>query len=238
MKASTVATDSKPAARRIRVLIAEDHIVVREGLRALLEAEPDIEVIGEAENGRQILHLADKMNPSVVLMDIAMPVLNGLEAARQMRKNHPNIRILVLSAHGDDAYVEQMMSLGARGYLLKQTSFQQLAKAIREVDKGNTYFSSAIVHHFRDKDWRFRVGGAPAKTALSRLSSRESEVLQLIAESKSNKQVASILGISIKTVEKHRQNLMDKLDVHDTAGLTRYAISAGVIESSVQLTIR
>jgi DNA-binding NarL/FixJ family response regulator len=160
-----------------------------------------------------------------------------MEATRQLRASLPDTKILILSAHSDDAYVEQMIALGASGYLIKQTSFQILSTAIREVHKGNKFFSPSIDNHFRNHDWKATDRGDPLKKKLVPLSSREVEVLQLISEGSANKQIASALGISIKTVEKHRQHLMAKLHIHDTAGLTRYAISAGIIESSVQLTI-
>ncbi len=228
-------TNSK-ADPRIRVMLAEDHAMVREGLKLLLEAEPDIEVVAEAETGRQALRLAEKLLPDVIVMDIAMPLLNGLEAARQIRVNVPNAKILVLSAHSDDAYVERMIALGARGYLIKQTSSHILSKAIRQVHRGNTFFSPSIESQFRNRSAALSQEGVAAMSHPP-LSSREVEVLQLIAEGKANKQIASELEISIKTVEKHRQHLMDKLGIHDTAGLTRYSIAAGIIESSVQVTI-
>lgn len=225
---------SKP----ITVLLAEDHMVVREGLRTLLEAENDIQVVGEASTGRQAVDLARKLRPSVVVMDIAMPQLNGLEATRQMRKAVPAAKVLILSAHSDDAYVDQVVAAGASGYLLKQTSAHVLSKAVREVQKGNAFFSPSVARRVRS--WRGQTADSSKRIQgkSSRLSSREMEVLQLIAEGRANKQVAAELGISVKTVEKHRQRLMEKLNIHDTAGLTRYAIAAGVIESSVQLTIR
>ena len=225
------------AAKRITVLLAEDHMIVREGLRKLLEVESDIEVVGEAATGRQAVDMARKLRPAVVVMDIAMPLLNGLEATRQIRQSVPDAKVLILSAHSDDAYVERVTALGAAGYLIKQTSAHFLAEAIREVRKGNAFLSPSIAkrHHKRKEESRDRKGVPDSKNAL--LSSREAEVLQLIAEGKANKQVAAELGISTKTVEKHRQSLMQKLNIHDVAGLTRYAISAGIIESSVQLTI-
>ena len=203
----------------------------------MLEHEPDIEVVGEAETGREAVQLARKLRPAVVVMDIAMPLLNGLEATRQIRKDFPGTKVLILSAHSDDAYVNQVTELGAAGFLLKQTSSHDLATAIREVQKGNTFFSSAISKRLNDRDRksRDRVGNVTKRR--NRLSSREMEVLQLIAEGKPNKQVAAELGVSFKTVDKHRQHLMAKLNIHDLAGLTRYAISAGIIESSVQVTI-
>ncbi len=217
--------------KRITVLLAEDHQLVREGFRALLKHEADIEVIGEAEDGRQAVRLVRKLRPAVVVMDIAMPQLNGLEATRQIRKAVPETKVLILSAHSDDAYVEQVAALGANGFLLKQTSARVLAEAIRDVHKGKTYFSAAIARrvHERSRKTREQTG---SKSNI--LSSREIEVLQLIAEGKVNKQVAAELGLSFKTVDKHRQHLMSKLDIHDVAGLTRYAITEGIIENAVR----
>jgi DNA-binding NarL/FixJ family response regulator len=221
--------------KRISVLLAEDHQVVREGFRSLLEHEPDMAVVGEAETGRQAVRLTRKLRPAVVVMDIAMPLLNGLEATRQIRKDFPEVKVLILSAHSDEAYVERSMALGAAGFLLKQTSSHVLATAIREVQKGKSFFNSS----------RFRQPRAPSpkkpnekgrfKKKGNRLSSREVEVLQLIAEGKQNKQVAAELGVSFKTVDKHRQHLMSKLNIHDVAGLTRYAIAEGIIETSVRI---
>ncbi len=222
--------------KRITVLLAEDHQIVREGFRALLAHEPDIEVVGEAETGRQALQLTRKLRPAVVVMDIAMPLLNGLEATRQIRKDFPQTKVLILSAHSDDAYVEQMAALGAAGFLLKQTSSHALAAAIREVEKGNTFFSPSIAKRARDRGQKSTDRGGNFKKK-NKLSSREVEVLQLIAEGKPNKQVAAELGVSFKTVDKHRQHLMSKLDIHDIAGLTRYAIAEGIIESNVRVTI-
>jgi DNA-binding NarL/FixJ family response regulator len=218
----------------ITVLLAEDHMVVRQGLRKLLEAEDDLEVVGEAETGRQAVEMTRRLRPAVVVMDIAMPLLNGLEASRQILKQASGTRILILSAHSDDAYVEKALEVGAKGFLLKQTSAHVLSRAIREVQKGNVFFTPSIAKRF--------VGSKPlaasnsVKKKVAQLSSREVEALQLIAEGKANKQIAAELGLSIKTVEKHRQRLMQKLGIHDTAGLTRYAIAAGVIESSLQIT--
>ncbi len=223
--------------KRISVLLAEDHTVVREGLRTLLEADGDIQVIGEAETGHQAVHLARRLRPAVVVMDLAMPVLNGLEATRQILKALPGAKVLILSAHGDDAYVEQVVALGAAGYLLKQTSAHVLSRAVREVHQGKTFFSPAIARRLHNDGGRSPDAGGRLRARMTRLSSREVEVLQLIAEGRANKQVAAELGISVKTVEKHRQRLMAKLNIHDTAGLTRYAIAAGIIESSVQVTI-
>ena len=225
------------AMKRITVLLAEDHQIVREGFRSLLEHEHDIEVLGEAETGRQAVQLTRKLRPAVVVMDIAMPLLNGLEATRQIRKDFPDTKVLILSAHSDDAYVEQVAVLGAAGFLLKQTSSHDLATAIREVQKGNTFFSHSVSKRVHDRSQKSVDREANLQKKTNRLSSREVEVLQLIAEGKPNKQVAAELGVSFKTVDKHRQHLMSKLDIHDVAGLTRYAIAEGIIESNVRVTI-
>jgi two-component system, NarL family, nitrate/nitrite response regulator NarL len=222
--------------KRITVLLAEDHMVVREGFRMLLGGEDDIEVVGEAQTGRQAVEMIRKLRPAVVVMDIAMPLLNGLEATRQIRKSFPDTKVIILSAHSDDAYVDQAVAIGAVGFLLKQTSSHDLSMAIREVQNGKTFFSPSIAKRLHAQ--KIPAGGVALRKKVARLSSRELEVLQLIAEGKANKQTAADLGISIKTVEKHRQNLMAKLGIHEISGLTRYAIAAGIIESSVQLTIR
>jgi DNA-binding NarL/FixJ family response regulator len=223
--------------KRTTVLLAEDHTIVREGFRKMLELEDDFDVVGEAQDGRQAVAMVGKLRPAVVLMDIAMPLLNGLEATRQVLKSFPATKVVILSAHNDDAYVNTAAESGAVGFLLKQTSAHDVCRAIREVQKGNTFFTPSVSKRIG----RLR-SHPPARTGAEdkknvQLTSREMEVLQLIAEGKANKETAAELGIGIKTVEKHREHLMEKLDIHDTAGLTRYAISAGIIESSVQLTI-
>jgi DNA-binding NarL/FixJ family response regulator len=218
--------------KKIAVLLVDDHTVVRQGLRALLSSEEDIEVIGEAENGRQAVMLARKTPPDVVVMDVAMPLLNGLEATRQILKLVPAPKVLVLTSYGDDECVEQMMQAGAAGYLIKQTAANDLLKAIREVQRGNAFFSPAIAKRLRDQCRDAFTNGRVTKKA-GELTTREAEVLQLIAEGFSNKQIAGELSISIKTVEKHRQQVMNKLNIHDVAGLTRYAISKGMVERNV-----
>ncbi|HTI99576.1 MAG TPA: response regulator transcription factor [Dongiaceae bacterium] len=222
---------------RITVLLAEDHTIVREGFRAMLEHEPDLEVVGEARDGREAVALAKQLRPDLVLMDIAMPLLNGLEATRQVLKALPATKVVILSAHSDDAYVKNATMSGAVGFLLKQTSAQDVCRAIREVQSGKKFFSPAVSGRMDRLNPKLRDRKGKLTQKLVALTSREIEVLQLIAEGKANKQTAAELGIGIKTVEKHREHLMEKLDIHDTAGLTRYAISAGIIESSVQLTI-
>src|SRR5688572_15639654 len=166
----------------ITVLLAEDHQIVREGFRSLLAHEPDIEVVGEAADGRQAVKLSRKLRPAVVVMDIAMPLLNGLEAARQIRKSAPDTRVLFLSAHSDDAYVDQVAVLGATGFLLKQTSSENLATAIREVQKGNSFYSQSISKRLDERSPKGSARRGDSKKNGNRLSSRELEVLQLIAE--------------------------------------------------------
>ena len=223
--------------KSISVLLAEDHQIVREGLRAMLNLEPDIKVVGEAENGRQAVDLVAKLDPDVVVMDIAMPLLNGMEATRQILQGRPDTKVLILSAHSDDAYVAMVMAIGASGYLIKQTAAHVLPEAIRAIDQGKTFFSPIIAkRRNHQKQKAHDLGELPGK-AIHALSTREMEVLQLIAEGKANKETADVLNISVKTVEKHRQSLMNKLNIHDTAGLTRYAIASGIIENSVQVTI-
>ena len=221
----------------ITVLLAEDHTIVREGLLVLLKLETDIQVIGQAENGRQAVALAGTLGPDVVVMDIAMPLLNGLEATRQILHAAPKTKVLILSAHSDDAYVEKVMALGAAGYLIKQTASHMLVTAIREVSAGRSFFSPSISKRLYHHQHKAKAIGDLPKPEPPHLTSREMEVLQLIAEGKANKETADELNISIKTVEKHRQKVMEKLNIHDTASLTRYAISVGIIESSVQVTI-
>jgi DNA-binding NarL/FixJ family response regulator len=224
---------SKP----ITVMLAEDHALVRQGLCALLKSEGHFLVVAEARTGREAIDLAAKLRPDVILMDIAMPVLNGLEATRQILTVNPKARVIILSAHSDDVYVQRMTEAGVAGFIAKQTSAEILARAIVAVAKGETYFSPEITKRMSTDAAKPRGRDGLLKAHSMRLTSREVEVLQLVAEGAANKQVAAELGISIKTVEKHRQHLMDKLNIHETAGLTRYAIATGVIESSVQLTI-
>ena len=223
--------------KKITVLLAEDHMVVREGFRKMLELESDLEIVGEAEDGRQAVALVKKLRPAVVLMDIAMPRLNGLEATRQVLKAAPATKVLILSAHSDDAYIQDATASGAAGFLLKQTSSHIVCEAIRKVQKGRTFLCPAIARRLHESDRKSQDRAGRPKSRNASLTSREVEVLQLIAEGKANKQTAAELGIRAKTVEKHREHLMEKLDIHDTAGLTRYAVGAGIIESSVQLTI-
>ena len=222
--------------KKIALLLADDHAVVRQGLRALLEAEGDMVVVGEAENGREAVILAKKTLPDVVVMDVAMPGMNGLEATRQIVKNVPSAKVLVLTSYGDEDYVTQLMGAGAVGYLLKQTAAADLLKAIREVRGGSAVFSPVIAKRLRQQNREAFTEGQQAVKP-EKLTSREAEVLQLVAEGFANKQIASELSISIKTVEKHRQQAMNKLNIHDIAGLTRYAMSKGWVERSAPAPI-
>ena len=219
---------------KITVLLADDHAVVREGLRALLALEEDIEIVGEAQDGREAVELARKTSPDVVVMDLAMPVLNGLEATRQLLKRASTTRVLVLISYADDECVTHLTQAGATGYLTKQAAANDLAQAIRAVRRGKTFYSPEIAKRLRERESASPAGGQLSKRGRA-LTERESEVLQLIAEGFSNKEIASELGISIKTVEKHRQAAMHKLDIHETAGLTRYAISRGTVPRKVPI---
>jgi len=221
--------DAQPS--KIATLLVDDHTLIRQGVRVLLEAEEDIDIVGEAEDGRQAVEMVEKLHPDVVVMDIAMPLLNGIEATRQILDAMPTTRVLILSAHSDEEYVERVMELGAAGYVLKQSSLADLATAIRAVRAGKAYVSPSISRRRPGRAGAASAERRPPPSPIPlRLTIREAEVLQLVAEGNANKQTARALRISIKTVEKHRQSLMTKLDIHDVAGLTRYAIAIGSIE--------
>lgn len=215
----------------ISVLLVDDHNIVRQGLKALLVAEGDITVVGEAQSGREAVQLAERLRPEVVIMDLAMPLLNGWEATRQIMKAVPNAKIIVLSTYDTDEHIQQAIGAGAAAYLIKQTAAADLVKAIREVKKGNAYFSPAIAQRLREQTCRSLSGEPADKTPHVELTVREAEVLQLIAEGFANKQIAGELGLSVKTVEKHRQQVMNKLNIHDTASLVRHAAAKGIIET-------
>lgn len=214
--------------KKITILLADDHTIVREGIRALLNAEPDMVVVGEAENGRHALRALQKFQPEVLVVDIAMPRLGGIETIQRVRRQLPQVKILVLSMYADDEYVFQATEAGATGYLVKGSPATELVAAIREAMRGRAYFSSAVsqplVQDLVGK--RGQVGVGPGHHALT---PREREVLQLIAEGLSNKEISRELTISVKTVEKHRQRIMDKLNIHSVVGLTRHAIQMGMV---------
>jgi DNA-binding NarL/FixJ family response regulator len=218
-----------PMAKPIRVLVADDHTIVRDGLRALLNAESDIQVIGEAQSGREAVQLARKLRPRVVVMDIGMPQLNGLEATRQITKENPRIRLLMLSMHSDSEYVRHALKAGAAGYLLKQSGAADLTTAVRELAGGRTFFSP-VIWKILNGQYLQMIKGKGALPAGDLLTSREAEILQLVAEGNSSKQIAVELSISPKTVEKHREQLMRKLNIHEVASLTRYALAHGVVQ--------
>lgn len=208
--------------KTINVLLVDDHPMVREGLRNLLEIEGDIKVVAAASDGREAVGLAVRLRPDVVVMDLAMPGLNGLDATQQLHAAAPELRVLVLTAHRDDEYLVRTIGLGVWGFVLKHDPASVLLRAVRDIAGGKRYFSNAIARRL----WTAskHAGGL---SVVGRLTPRESEVLQLIAEGIPNKAMAAILSISIKTVEKHRHRLMEKLDLHTIAALTRYAMSTG-----------
>jgi DNA-binding NarL/FixJ family response regulator len=217
----------------INVLVVDDHSIVRQGLKALLTSEGDLTVVGEAQTGREAVNLTAKLRPDVVIMDLAMPLLNGWEATRQILKAVPSARVVVLSTYCGEAHIQQAISAGAAAYLIKQTAAADLIKAIREVKKGNAYFSPAIAQRLREQTCRSLGEQETPKAAGVELTPREAEVLQLIAEGFANKQIACELGLSVKTVEKHRQQVMNKLGIHDTASLVRHAAATSVIETNL-----
>jgi DNA-binding NarL/FixJ family response regulator len=215
--------------KKVSILLVDDHPVVRQGLSALLKTQADLEVIEEADNGRAAVALAQKTLPDVIIMDVSMPLLNGAEATRLIRKTIPSAKILVLSSYDDDEFVEHLIQAGAAGYLTKEKAPGDLFQAIRAVHSGRTFFSAAITKRLRHQHTKSTPPGEPSKRS-AELTCRQVEVLQLIAEGFATKQIAAELGISVKTAEKHRQLLMQRLNLHEIAGLTRYAISKGFVE--------
>lgn len=213
---------------KIRVLLADDHTILRDGIRALLVDQADIEVIGEAEDGLSTVKMVGKLKPDVVIMDIAMPLLNGLEATRQIQRDYPQVKVLILTMHDNEEYIRQVLAAGALGYVLKDAAAHDLLGAIRAVQRGEAVLSPAITRlviedYLRWGDIR------PADTS-NGLTPREREILQLIAEGYTNKEIAEILSLSVKTIQSHRSNLMGKLDLHDRGELIKYAIQKKIIE--------
>jgi len=210
----------------VRVLLAEDHCLVRAGIRSLLQQMPEVEVVGEADNGRDALRLIESLHPAVVLMDVAMPQMNGLEATRRIAADFPDVRVLILSMHANPEYVIQALRAGAKGYLIKGSSVEELQVAVRALIRGEMFLSPAISAPVIT-DYLNYIGGDDYPN--DRLTRRQREVLQLIGEGKTTKEIAALLDLGVKTVETHRAKLMESLDIHDVAGLIRYAIRSGLL---------
>jgi DNA-binding NarL/FixJ family response regulator len=211
----------------LQVLLVEDHTVVRCGVRALLEGSQEVQVIGEAENGREAVEMARTLKPQLVLMDVAMGELNGIDAARQIVENDPQTRVLMLSMHDNEQYIYESLKAGAKGYILKSAAVQELMKGIREVAAGRNYVSPSLASTVMD-DYVRRAKGTRAPSDIHKLTAREREVLQLMAEGKSSAEIAGRLYISVRTVETHRHNIMEKTTIRSVAGLTRFAIRHGL----------
>jgi DNA-binding NarL/FixJ family response regulator len=212
----------------IRVLLADDHGVVRKGLRFVLERQPDMEVVGEAGDGREALRLAETASPDIVIMDIAMPLLNGIEATAQLVKRNPALGVIILSMHSDEDYLLSALNAGAKGYLLKDSAEVDLVRAVHAVRKGTPFFSPEIARTMLEDYMRF-LQQRNLQDSYDLLTEREKEVLQLLAEGKSNKEVAAILDVSVYTVDTHRLHLMQKLNLHNTAEIVLYAVRKKII---------
>lgn len=210
-----------------RVVIADDHAIVREGLKLVLAAEPNIEVVGEAEDGREALDMVEKLRPSVVVMDIAMPNLNGLEATRQIKRRFPYVKVVILTMHENPQYLTQIVKAGATGAVLKRSAGTELVTAVKAAAHGESFFSPTIASMLLD-DYRTLLT-QEAPDPLELLTEREREILQLVAEGKTNAEIAELLTLSIKTVQTHRAHLMEKLDAHDRTDLVKHAMRAGMI---------
>lgn len=213
----------------IRVLLADDHTLVRAGIRSLLEKMAGIQVIGEASDGREALELIKKTNPNIVLLDITMSGMNGLDISVRVVRDFPHIKVIILSMHANEEYVLRALKIGVSGYLLKDAATTELELALKAIDRGETYLSPAVSKKVIN-NYLERVGDTEA-SAPSELTPRQREILQLIAEGKSTKEIAFMLSVSIKTVEAHRSQLMDRIGIHDVPGLVRYAIRIGLVTS-------
>jgi DNA-binding NarL/FixJ family response regulator len=211
-----------------KVLLADDHRMVRDGLRALLEQQDDMEVVGEAENGRDAVRQARDLKPDIIVMDISMPDLNGVDATRQIRRRCSGTRVMALSVHSDRRFVTEMLKAGANGYLLKDSAFEDLVRGIRTVMKGHTYLCPRVADAVVES--HVRAPATEAEPSGSVLTPREREVLQLLTEGHGTKQIARHLHVSTKTIDTHRQHIMDKLDIHNVAELTKYAIREGLTD--------
>ncbi|MEE9497680.1 MAG: response regulator transcription factor [Desulfobacterales bacterium] len=216
--------------KAITIVLADDHTIVREGLAKLLEAEPNIQVVGEAENGRQAVTKVEKLQPNVAIMDIAMPLLNGIEATRQIKKISPHTKVIILSMHSHDRYISELISLGASGYLLKDSTGGEIIKAISAAIKGDTYLSPSISRRVIEDYLSLKKKKSPQEDLYARLSNREREVFQMIAEGHSTKEISEILCVSPSTVKTHRANIMEKLQIDNIAHLIQFAIRLGIVE--------
>jgi len=214
---------------KVRIVLAEDHTILREGLRALLTADPNFEIIGEAADGREAVRLVEKQIPDLILMDLSMPRMTGMDAIREIKKRYPQTKIIALTVHKTEEYLRTTLQAGADGYVLKDATHEELMMAIKSVLKGKTYLSPGVSGKVIEGYLEGIESQVPLST-LGLLSQREREVLKLIAEGYKNKEIAADLCISLKTVEKHRANLMKKLDLHNAAALTAYAIEQGLVE--------
>jgi two-component system, NarL family, response regulator NreC len=214
--------------RKIRILLADDHKLMRSGLRVLLEQQSDMAVVGEASDGREAVALAGSLKPDVVVMDIGMPNLNGIEAAHQMTQSFPEIAVVMLSMHSDESYVLRALKAGAKGYLLKDSAESDLIRAVKAVAESKSFFSPAVSKVLLD-DYVRKLKRSGAEDAYDLLTPREREVLQLVAEGKSNKDIANMLNLSVYTVETHRSNIMEKLNLHGIPELILYAVRKGII---------
>ena len=210
--------------RKIRILLADDHSVVRQGFKMILSSQVDMEVVGEAGNGREAVDLAEQLQPDVIVMDVAMPELNGIEATRRLAASVPHTRVLALSMHKDSTYVREILRAGARGYLLKDSFDADLLAAVRAIAKGDGYLSPSVSEAVLS-DYRKQV-----TDPIDLLTTREREVLQLIAEGKTNKEIATLLNLSVYTVDAHRGRIMEKLNLHSTGELVRFAMRKGLVD--------
>jgi two-component system response regulator NreC len=214
--------------KRVRILLADDHTVVRNGLRLILERQPQFEVIGEASDGREVVEMADAQRPDVVLMDIGMPNLNGIEAARRILSGNPRTSVAILSMHSDEAYVARALKAGVRAYLLKDSAEADLIAAIHSISRGKSFFSPAVSRILQE-DYMQQLEDKDVEDTYDLLTPREREILQLIAEGKSNKEIASGLNLSLFTVETHRAHILQKLNLHTVPELILYAVRKGII---------
>ncbi len=212
----------------IRILIADDHDIVRTGLRSLLERQDDIEIVGEAADGRQVVRMAEELNPSIIVMDIAMPQLNGIDAAGQILRHDPEIKIMILSMYADEEFLVRALTAGVKGYLLKDSVQADLLRAVRAVATGRSFFSPAIAQTLAE-DYIRQLQHKGLEDSFDLLTEREREILQLLAEGKSNKEVAAVLNVSPYTVETHRTHLMQKLNLHNTAEIVLYAVRKKIV---------